>query len=319
MDAKEIKLPYPDNSKINRIIYLLKRWMIGIFHLLKLIIKIGPKKFFSMRLYHKKPTGILGLVAIVKDEEPYMEEWINYHRLIGIDKFYIYDNGSTDNLKSTLDPYIDQGIVTYTYFPGEKMQEKAYLDCVTKTKNKIDWLITIDIDEFIQCLDNNNLKNWLEALPLSVSQVELGWMIFGSNNLKDKPEGLVIENFTRHANDKFMSEYKPIVRPEKVVDIVFPHSYQVVGRTIDENKKTIWSYPVFSEKGARPASRNKFRINHYYSKSWEEFLEKSKRGDASVPTREPRGIYNFKYHDQNQILDDSMKIYVPLIKKQFYK
>lgn len=77
----------------------------------------------------------------------------------------------------------------------------------------------------------------------------------------------------------------------------------------------MWSYRRADMKGARPAPRNLFRINHYYSKSLSEFFEKSNRGDASVPNRKPRNLEDFKKHDKNNILDLTMKKYVKKIKE----
>ncbi len=37
------------------------------------------------------------IAAIVKNEGRYLREWIEFHRLVGCTKFYIYDNNSTDN------------------------------------------------------------------------------------------------------------------------------------------------------------------------------------------------------------------------------
>lgn len=48
----------------------------------------------------------LAICVIVKNEAPYMKEWIDYHRLVGVEKFYVYDNESTDSLLSVLAPYI---------------------------------------------------------------------------------------------------------------------------------------------------------------------------------------------------------------------
>lgn len=63
----------------------------------------------------------LSFVAIVKNEAPYIIEWIEFHKLVGVDKFYIYDNESSDNLKELLQPYIKSGIVVYHSSPGKRM------------------------------------------------------------------------------------------------------------------------------------------------------------------------------------------------------
>lgn len=52
----------------------------------------------------------LSATCIIKNEAEYMPEWLEYHLLVGFEKFYIYDNGSTDNIKQVLAPYVDASI-----------------------------------------------------------------------------------------------------------------------------------------------------------------------------------------------------------------
>ena len=55
----------------------------------------------------------LAIFAVMKNEAPYVKEWLDYHLAAGVEHFYIFDNESSDNLKEILQPYIDAGIVTY--------------------------------------------------------------------------------------------------------------------------------------------------------------------------------------------------------------
>ena len=48
----------------------------------------------------------LAIVVIIKNEGKDIAEWIDYHIIAGVSKFYIYDNESTDNTKEILQPYI---------------------------------------------------------------------------------------------------------------------------------------------------------------------------------------------------------------------
>ena len=61
----------------------------------------------------------LGIVCIAKNEGPYIKEWIEYHRCIGFDIFYFYDNDSNDETKAVLKDYIEQGLVIYTSINGK--------------------------------------------------------------------------------------------------------------------------------------------------------------------------------------------------------
>lgn len=38
----------------------------------------------------------LAVCAIFKDEAAYLREWLDFHLLMGVEHFYLYDNGSSD-------------------------------------------------------------------------------------------------------------------------------------------------------------------------------------------------------------------------------
>ena len=90
----------------------------------------------------------LTIAAIMKNEGPYLREWIEYHKLVGVEKFYLYNNGSTDDTVEILAPYVKSGLVELIDFPGEKKQIPAYNDCVARHKMDTQWLALIDLDEF---------------------------------------------------------------------------------------------------------------------------------------------------------------------------
>ena len=100
------------------------------------ILRYGPlnalKLMYKLHRDHTKPMHYLAVCAIAKNEGPYFKEWIEWHRSNGVDKFYIYDNESTDCTKEVLAPYIEEGLVEYNYFPGHHVQLAAYDACFDK-------------------------------------------------------------------------------------------------------------------------------------------------------------------------------------------
>ena len=101
------------------------------------------------------PEHYLSIAACVKNEGRYLREWIEYHLWAGVDHFYIYDNGSTDNTKDILKPYIASGIATYHYWVEKRekyrrrQQAKMYADAVARYRHCTKWMAIIDADEFI--------------------------------------------------------------------------------------------------------------------------------------------------------------------------
>lgn len=91
----------------------------------------------------------VSLCLIFKDEAPYLREWLEYHILIGVDHFYLYNNNSTDNFSEILEPYIHSGKVTLINWERNYCQVGAYEYCYNMRKNETHWLGYLDTDEFL--------------------------------------------------------------------------------------------------------------------------------------------------------------------------
>ncbi|MDE7451045.1 MAG: glycosyltransferase family 92 protein [Alistipes sp.] len=97
------------------------------------------------RLKHDRtqPEHYLAVCAIAKNEGPYFVEWIEWHRRQGVDKFYIYDNESTDGTRELLEPYVRSGLVEYRYWPGYRRQLAAYDDCLERHRLSARWIASV--------------------------------------------------------------------------------------------------------------------------------------------------------------------------------
>ncbi len=96
----------------------------------------------------------LAIVAIMKNEGQYLAEWIEYHKMLGVDKFILYNHDSNDNTYDVLNPYIESGLVEYHFVstPNSKLhhpQKEVYTDAVMKYRTLVKWMGFIDVDEFI--------------------------------------------------------------------------------------------------------------------------------------------------------------------------
>ena len=236
----------------------------------------------------------------MKNEGPYLREWIEYHRIHGVEKFYLYDNESNDDTKKILAPYIKSGLVEYTYFPGEKQQLPAYADCLARHRNDAKWLAIIDLDEFIVPKKHNTISEMLNHMPRRVSEVVIKWAIYGSNGHEKMPRGLVMENYTMRAEKSWLR--KAIVRPNRAFSF-HVHESDVAGRI-------------------RYLSLKQAQVNHYHCKSWAEYQERQKRGDVYRGYEYGIKDYNrekFDRHDKNEVYDDCILKYVPAVKRAMKK
>ena len=282
--------------------------------------------FDHFRAIRKEPKlkfkHYLSVCAIAKNEGCYFREWIEFHRLVGVEKFYIYDNESSDDTKKILEPYIESGLVEYIFWPGERQQEPVYDDCAAKHKCDTKWLAIIDLDEFIVPIETKTIPEFLRKLSPKVTQLMIGWFVYGSSGREKKPGGLVMENFRRRGKDDASPYPKSIVNPRMAYKFNC-HVHSVSGRTIDENGTVFFSYEerrgllFFPPWPESPIPKNKIRVNHYLCKSWEEYRLRRARGDAwhGVRAGERYTRSLFDACDKNDILDPIMDKYVGPVKK----
>ena len=263
------------------------------------ILRYGPVKALKLKLRmkrdHTPPKYYLAVCAIAKNEGPYFKEWIEWHRAHGVEKFYIYDNESTDCTQEVLMPYIESGLVEYNYWPGMKQQLPAYDDCFERHRLEARWLAVIDLDEFIVPMMDKTIPGFLRRME-KFSVVEINWLVYGSGGAKTKEPGGVMERFHRHSlPDHVLNRHvKSIVDPRRVCTMVGCHeAARISGRAAD-------SHGMLLKKGFRDRKpqQDVIRINHYAVKSYEEFLAKRARGRARINT-----LRDFSYFEQYDLND----------------
>ena len=101
--------------------------------------------------------------TMVRTDRPYeVKEWVNYHKLLGVNKFYIYDDFSTVDLKPVFPD-------NTKWFPAKEekkfVQFKLFEKFMKAAKeDDIDWLILTDVDEYIIITDEPDLISYLQKM-----------------------------------------------------------------------------------------------------------------------------------------------------------
>jgi hypothetical protein len=257
-------------------------------------------------LYRNRRTTFrheLAICAIFKNEAHCLDEWLTFHEGVGVEHFYLYDDGSSDGFRDVLRPWMKRGLVTLTDWTGGN-QTPAYNHCLRRVRMQTRWLAFIDLDEFLFSPPHPDLRTALGAYADSPA-LFVYWVLFGSSGHRMRPAGSVLESFTRclppaeaaadafdHRHDTGRAEYvtgwakdgKSIVNP-RLVRTFGVHKPQMLwaGQTLDENRQ-----PPRPRVEGCMLSFKMFRINHYWSKSIDEFREKVARGSICDKSRPPR-------------------------------
>ena len=238
----------------------------------------------------------LAACTIYRDAASYLAEWIEFHRLFGVERFFLYDNGSTDEHGEVLAPYVEEGVVTVHDWPmpfagrhGKgRALPRAFDDCLRTHRVDARWIAFMDLDEFLFSPAGTPLPDLLpsyeEHAAVCVSRAE-----FLSSGHRTRPPGLVIENYVhrRRVRPDDHVPVKSIVDPRRAVLALGAHTFAYrEGGAVDEGHRPV---EQLDSRGLKPVSWSKFRIHHYASKSEEELESKQERFQSLGGFRRARG------------------------------
>ena len=248
----------------------------------------------------KLPEGNSGnvIVGCMKNEAPYIVEWVAYHRAMGIDNFLIYTNGCEDGTSEILDRLQDMGILQHRNndgWTGNSPQQHALnLAQEEPLIKNAEWIIHIDVDEFINVrCGNGTVQDFFDAVP-DATNVAMTWRLFGHNGVTKLSDDRVIDQFDTcapkycpkpHTVWGFKTMFKNIGayeklschRPNKLRDNFKRKVKWVNGSGMDMTSD-------LAENGWRSSQKtigyDLLQLNHYALRSAESFLIKRQRGRA---------------------------------------
>ena len=264
-----------------------------------------------------------------QNEARYLDEWLAFCLLEGVERVLLYDHFSTDGARDLLEPWIAAGIVELIDWRvpwHEGAQGQAYVDSLRRLRGRSRWVAFIDIDEFLFSPAGKRLPEVLRRYE-DHAGVIVNWQCYGTSGHKTRPVGLVIESYTRRARTDWARNrrVKSIVNPLLAIEPQSPHLFSVQpgeslvtedfrpieivrvknGRRRLRHVAGLLPYVPFDPYSVmRPTiervSVRELRINHYTTRSTEELAFKYK--DRTTMLDRDRRTH-WRYHDRNEVED----------------
>ena len=251
---------------------------------------------FGPRLDADQDGRRIVLVSTMRNEGPYILEWVAYHLAVGFTDIVICTNDCVEESPLLLDRLQELGLVTHLASevgPEEEPQLVAYRRAEElSVVRDADWAMVLDADEFLNIhVGGGTVPDLLGAVPDATAFL-LNWRIFGNSGHEEWRPGFVCERFTRAAilgdavNLSFKTLFSKIdayhckllphgpgyadearlaeLRYVNGAGVVLPR-YFVTSRT-------------FLQSEPRSVSWELAQVNHYNTRSWEDYLVKHDRG-----------------------------------------
>ncbi|MFM2391602.1 MAG: hypothetical protein RLZZ437_3157 [Pseudomonadota bacterium] len=279
--------------------------------------------------------GRTAIVTTMKNEGPFILEWLAYHRAIGVDDFLIYTNDCTDGTDTMLMLLQDKGLVQHRENPFRQTDLKPQHAALQAAEDEpvmqnCGWGICMDVDEFINIKVGDGTLTALYAAMGEANMISLTWRLFGNADVHDYKDEFLIEQFTACAPE--------VVRK--------PHQawgFKTLFRNIDIYKKLgvhrpkglkpdLWDQVRWLNGSGKPLPREMFRngwrstletygydwvqLNHYAVRSAESFLVKRDRGRVNHVDRDQGMNYWFRMNF-NATQDRSIQRMIPAARAEF--
>lgn len=242
----------------------------------------------------------LGIISMFCDCAPYLKEWVEYHRLVGVDHFWLYNDESKDDWEPVLKPYIQNGLVEVIPWKSctaeEKIQKsancwwaghrRACRDGIERAKRAgIPWVAVIDLDEFLLPMKEKTVTECLKKHFPSAAAVYVNWRIFGTSHVFLKDGDSLLSSLTACTLPSYFENKvgKSIIRPCSVITdkIDTVHDFPLLpGATYFNGNGNVMQLAKESiDRALREYCENYIRINHYKYRD-EHYFQKRARRDV---------------------------------------
>lgn len=276
----------------------------------------------------------------MKNEGPFILEWLAYHRAIGVTDFLVYTNDCTDGTDTLLDLLQSKGLVQhrgnpFRSMPGLMPQHAALQAAESEpVLREAAWAICMDVDEFIDIKTGNGtlpaLYAAMEAATPGANMISLTWRLFGNADV-------------HRFEDRFVTEQFPLCAPELIRKPHQAWGFKTLFRTIDIYRKLgvhrpkglrpdLWGEVRWLNGSGRPMPERIYRngwrsslstygydwvqLNHYAVRSAESFLVKRDRGRVNHVDRDQGLSYWFRMN-HNAVEDRSIRRMIPAARAEF--
>jgi len=279
--------------------------------------------------------NIRTIVTTMKNEGPFLLEWIAYNRWIGFTDFLVYTNDCDDGTDLLMDRLNEMAIVTHVR--NENFARKGPQRIALRQANshpvvqKSDWLMALDVDEFINIhVGDGKLDDLFAACP-DANVISLVWRLFGNKNIANYEDSFVTEIFTKCAK-RFQKRpvqavgLKTLYRNDNLFGALGIHRPK---QPVEERREAIkWvngsGLPIdqeYIDGGWRAGREFGFgdelaRINHYSVRTAESFLVKRDRGRTNH-VGDDQGLQYWERMNQNRTNNKSIQTKIPAFRLEY--
>lgn len=268
-------------------------------------------------------------IACMKDEGPFILEWIAYHQSIGVTDFIIFTNDCTDGTTEILDRLDELGHVRHLPNPSTSIASPRHQPVAIKYAmqhqkvRSADWIISMDVDEFINVHVGDRTLAALFKKNHAANVISMSHLDFGCSGIEQYQDHLITEQMTV-CDEKYPAEMTRRGIKTLIRSTAPPYTFSNHRPFFEnpEDPKIKWI-----EGAGRPFEKRRWlgkhkgmpcngayeqvQLNHYPVRSMETYLTKTIKGNA-IAINSFHGIEYWNKRNPNTEMDNTIQ---PLLKQ----
>ncbi|EOA23158.1 hypothetical protein CARUB_v10016661mg [Capsella rubella] len=214
----------------------------------------------------KKPFQMC-VCTMTRNAAAVLREWVMYHAGIGVQRWFIYDNNSDDDIIAEIENLESRGYnISRHFWPWIKTQEAGFSNCAIRAKSDCDWVAFIDVDEFYYIPSGETLTSVIKNYTTSdsIGEIRTPCHSFGPSGLRSQPRDGVTAGYTCR-----------VILPERHKSIIRPEAMNATLINV------VHHFHLRDEFTFADVDKDVMVINHYKYQVWEVFKEKFYRRVAT--------------------------------------
>jgi len=271
------------------------------------------------------------IVTTMKNEGPFILEWIAYHLSIGFTGFTVFTNDCDDGTDQIIVRLQELGVACHVenkLKPGQSPQRKALRKSRWHPETQAaDWLMCADVDEFLMIrTGDGHLRDLMSELG-EVDAVSFCWKLFGNGQNEVFKPGFVTEQFFWAAPENVFPSVqstglKTLVRNTEKIKRLRIHRPLIAEdaqgyRWVDAGGQPMPEVYLTSKWSAHRHFSHRFaRLHHYAVRSIDSFLVKRDRGRTNHINAD-QGLDYWRLMNTNHAHDDSILVRVPAARQVY--
>jgi hypothetical protein len=244
----------------------------------------------------------IALVTLAHKDELYIKEWIDYNLKLGFDDIFIFKNNWEWENQNPNDKVHVEDFNGHSYQSNEpiwvrNIQAKCFTEFGRKYHNEYEWVAFFDVDEFLVLKKCNDVKEFIKDYD-NHNCLIINWAMFGDNNINTFDENYTsqLNRFTKRKNG-LHHQFKSICKTSPNLE---HQIHWINGSWVDTH------FREGNEPFNYNASDEIAQLNHYYIRTYPEFLIKRERGGVDdINTKIP--IEGFSQNNHNEVEDTFAK------------